>query len=270
MEVSLDTLHTLCSQSRQEAVSRFDQTSRQLVSMLQVQNDILIATASKLHPERPESALDADVGEQNHYTNDKIPSNPEYPKGVNKELTALHVAHSLVVPNPPGRSEIKCPPALIGSVTTYAMRNRNACTWNCHSSARIRSPSFFDRLFGSLLIGYKGSFLLSSRRHEVDCRHQDFHSLLFIYFFPVWFLARTVQIVLNSDKMGDLTLAITTRRRVTDHNLMQSVTLNCSTGDVDAMRNLFRKRAVLPNDQFRGGETVLHASCLWIRASSRR
>ena len=276
MEVGIESLRTLHLQSQEEVVSRFHQTSQQMTSMLQVQNDILSAVTTRHQLSRPEFAPDRFTGgEQSHsaYIESSKPDSQfsQASQAANRVRSPLSsitadnlVSHSGALKSSEvGNNESKS--ALTTSTIGITLRDRNhcgiSCTCDCHSSARIRLPSFLSRYFGSLLIGYTGNPVLNSRCSEVDCRRQHSHSLVIMYCFPAWFLARTIQVLLHNNSVGDLSLSISMRRRVMDYNLVQLVTLSSWTGDVDAMKALFHKRTVWPNDQVRLGQTALHVSC---------
>ena len=274
IEVGIESLRTLHSRSQEEVVSRFHQTSQQMASMLQVQNDILSAVTSRHQSRRTEIALDESIGGDQSYSTytESSGADLQYSRLTNREvlppssIIVNNLASHSGVPKSSDDGEDKCPIALTTSTIGVTLRDRNvcgvSCTCDCHSSAKIRFPSFFSRYFGSLLIGYTGNPVLNSRCSEADCRRQHSHSLVIMYCFPAWFLARTIQVLLHGNSAGDLTLSISTRRRVMDYNLVQLVTLYSWTGEVDAMKVLFHKRTIWPNDQVsRFGQTALHVSC---------
>ena len=66
-----------------------------------------------------------------------------------------------------------------------------ACTCNCHSRNAIRSPSFLNRILGSLFMSYQGSPWSTQACNSPDCR-KSVGRLTYTYAFPRWLLHRIV------------------------------------------------------------------------------
>lgn len=72
------------------------------------------------------------------------------------------------------------------------------CSCACHSSySRIKSPSLFSSLFGSLFIGYRASPLATQVCSLPNCRAKATKTT-FAYTFPPWLMKRTVAMMYSS------------------------------------------------------------------------
>ena len=72
------------------------------------------------------------------------------------------------------------------------------CTCACHASySRIKSPSLFSSLFGSLFIGYRASPLATQSCSLSTCR-ANATKTTFMYTFPPWLMKRTIAMMYSS------------------------------------------------------------------------
>ena len=136
-------------------------------------------------------------------------------------------------------------------------KRSTSCTYDCHGSTRARKFNISNRLFGRLLIGYSGTPITNLKCNKIGCLGQPQRSLIIVYCFPTWFLARIIQVVMETHCSGDPTMSISLRRRV-DIDTGCLVNNYARNGDIDAFKALFSERVVLPNDLNWVGYTALH------------
>jgi hypothetical protein len=140
--------------------------------------------------------------------------------------------------------------------------SRTACTpWCsciCHKKTTLKTPSFMERLLGSLFIGYSGIPRLRPKCNEHSC-HLESQPLLYItYFFPAWFLARTMSLMISTIPLAGPLVSLKMQRAVPGD---AEIFVCAKTGNIDKMKSLFRQGLASPNDvALSSGITALHVS----------
>ena len=62
------------------------------------------------------------------------------------------------------------------------------CPCACHKEKYLRSPSFLDKTFGSLLVGFNSVPFLGKSCDHRGCQHSAVSGVNAAYMFPAWFL----------------------------------------------------------------------------------
>lgn len=73
------------------------------------------------------------------------------------------------------------------------------CTCACHKRSRIKSPSYLNAVFGSLLVGYSAKPWVTRTCDSADCRSRS-TTVTYTYAFPHWFLNRIVTLKMAYDQ----------------------------------------------------------------------
>ena len=69
------------------------------------------------------------------------------------------------------------------------------CSCICHSSQNYKSPSLFNKLIGSLFVGYTGNPVSKLACDKNTCVNQVSYSLRVSYTFPAWFVGKQVDLI---------------------------------------------------------------------------
>ena len=130
------------------------------------------------------------------------------------------------------------------------------CSCVCHKEAKLRSPKLLERLIGSLFIGYSGLPVLTKECNEASCHLRAQPSSSVTYFFPRWFLARAVAVVMTTTPLAGPVVDLKFQRIVPgDADIFRYAML----GDIDKLENLFINGLASPNDvHAESGVTALH------------
>ena len=293
MEVAVQALQALHTQSQTEAATGFHLISSQITSALQNQSNVLsglASIASRLEylepPER--STAEAVIQEQNGVeaiearqqesqdghnhshqpTNTGLVSNSSLHTPIGQVEQMRTISDGLPeVASRLGNQRYRS--ALATSTIGITIRGANRCSalgscdCACHNSTRFHTPRFFRRFFGLLLVAYSGTPVVHSPCSRLNWQRLHSRSIMVTYHFPAWFLARIFHMIIMSNNLGDPTVFIVVRRRL---NLELHITIQrlIFNGDIDAIKTLFSKRTVGPNDQDRFGATMLHVRIAFV------
>jgi len=146
----------------------------------------------------------------------------------------------------------------IGIRTAHFSRSacRPWCSCRCHIQRQWQSPSPFNRLLGSLFVGYSGLPIARLDCDERSCQLQSQPIIYVSYFFPPWFLARAMSMVLSSTRLAGPTVSLKVQRTIAGNS---DIFTFAKLGDVDKMRSLFEQGLASPHDvHFDSGLTPLH------------
>lgn len=114
------------------------------------------------------------------------------------------------------------------------------------------------QFLGSLFVGYNGIPSLSSKCNEKYCQGQSAPTLRLSYYFPSWFLNRTLQFAILGSCVGGPQISLSLPKVVADNS---DVFVFAVQGNLDGMRSLFKRGAASPFDVGVGtGRTALHVS----------
>lgn len=72
------------------------------------------------------------------------------------------------------------------------------CPCACHKEKYLRSPSFLDKTFGSLFVGFNSVPFLGKSCDHRGCQHSAVSRVNVAYMFPAWFLERIVTMKMRS------------------------------------------------------------------------
>ena len=141
--------------------------------------------------------------------------------------------------------------------TSYQCGGSEYCACSCHWKRRIRSPSLFDKVLGSLFVGYTGLPISRQPCDLLSCQDQQQHFVAhFTYYFPLWFVARAIvaTISLNTANSPEFTLRVP--HIVPDSSPIFQL---ARSGNIRGIKYLFRNGLASPNDIAGGlGFTPLH------------
>jgi hypothetical protein len=130
------------------------------------------------------------------------------------------------------------------------------CSCICHTERSFRSPSFMEKLVGSLFIGYSGVPILRQKCNQHSC-HLESQPLMYVtYYFPTWFLARMVSLMISTTPLAGPVVSLKTQRTVSGD---ADIFTCAKTGDINKMKYLFQNGLASPHDvSFSSGITALH------------
>lgn len=152
----------------------------------------------------------------------------------------------------------------MSAVTAVGIRtahfSRSACTpWcacRCHKQRHWQSPSSFGGLLGSLFVGYSGLPIVRLQCDEHSCKLRSQPMVYVSYFFPPWFLARAMSMVLASTPLAGPVVSLKMQRTIPgDSDIFTFARL----GEVEKMKALFENGLASPHDvHYESGITPLH------------
>jgi hypothetical protein len=130
------------------------------------------------------------------------------------------------------------------------------CSCICHTERSFRSPSFMEQLVGSLFVGYSGIPILRQKCNQHSC-HLESQPLVYItYFFPIWFLARMISLMISTTPLAGPVVSLKTQRTVSGD---AEIFLCAKTGNINKIKYLFQNGLASPHDvSFSSGITALH------------
>ena len=164
-------------------------------------------------------------------------------------------------------SEKMSPITAVGIRTAHF--SRSACTpWcacRCHKQRHWQTPSSFSGLLGSLFVGYSGLPIARLECDERSCKLQSQPMVYISYFFPPWFLARAMSMMLASTPLAGPVVSLKMQRTIPgDSDIFTFARL----GEVEKMKALFEKGLASPHDvHCESGITPLHVCKLSTWAS---
>ena len=130
------------------------------------------------------------------------------------------------------------------------------CSCVCHKLRTLRSPQLFDLLVGKLFIGYSGLPVSHTRCDQRSCHSQSQRLANITYYFPHWFLARMVSLLVTTMPLTGLTAVLTIQRTVPAN---ADIFTYAKLGDVEKIADLFKNGLASPNDvHFETGVTALN------------
>jgi hypothetical protein len=130
------------------------------------------------------------------------------------------------------------------------------CSCACHSEHRLRSPQLLDRVIGSLFIGYSGLPGLTRKCNQHSCHLRSQPMTYITYFFPQWFLARTISFVLSTTPLAGPVASLKVSRTVPGDS---AIFYYAKTGNLTKIKALFEGGLASPHDvHFESGITALH------------
>ena len=131
------------------------------------------------------------------------------------------------------------------TITRWQCTERCGCSCHRHRRPNKRTPNILDRFVGILFVGYLGLPYISERCDDEDCIQRSRSSVLIIYFFPTWLLARAMILVLRLSSVKGPELNLRIPRVVSN----ASRTFYCAgTGDVVGLKEIFHRGLGSPMD----------------------
>ena len=104
-------------------------------------------------------------------------------------------------------------------VTFHCNRMRScerSCSCACHSRNQYKSPAMFNKLIGSLFVGYTGLPVstLPSKCDSDTCVNQVSRDIQVVYVFPAWFMMKTLDFFCRTLFTTGPSFGLSTRNRV--------------------------------------------------------
>lgn len=115
---------------------------------------------------------------------------------------------------------------------------RNWCPCDCHSQKKVSLLGITEIVLGRMFLGYAGLPLWNKKCNFPGCKRRQNPSLTVDYWFPWWFLAMNVKMLLNYEPNLGPRLQIATLRRIPDS--AQSIKF-AFEGNVDGLQHLFKQ-----------------------------
>jgi hypothetical protein len=158
-----------------------------------------------------------------------------------------------------GQQNSLLPPSSIAIQLSMQQRTMcvPSCVCLCHRWRQLRSPKVFERLIGSLIIGYSGVPLITKNCTVKSCKVKATYALKVNYRFPVWMLARAVLFAV-SNQYGQPTAGLSVARIRPHSSLVFSF---AESGNVAGLKHIFDHHLASPFDiSAQTGDYPLHVS----------
>ena len=135
------------------------------------------------------------------------------------------------------------------------------CPCICHLKQRFRSPRVFDKLIGTLFIGYTGLPISVSKCDHHPCKNHVPRSVRASYIFPAWFLTKTLDFIMRySHSMSGPCIGLSVRNRVNPAAGMNIITL-AQNGDTSGIIKLLEQhKGSLTDISHIRGASAFHVS----------
>lgn len=132
------------------------------------------------------------------------------------------------------------------------------CACRCHRETKWCSPSILQSIIGSLFVGYSGMPRQRLSCDETSCQLQSQPVVYVTYFFPSWFLARAISVMVATTPLAGPVVSLKVQRTVPgDADIFTYARL----GNVDKIKTLFEQGLASPHDvSFQSGITPMHVS----------
>ena len=117
------------------------------------------------------------------------------------------------------------------------------CSCNCHSRQQATTPPLFDRVIGSLFVGYTNVPVLAPRCNNSACNRNSNTLVTATYIFPRWFWHRILSIMIFYTQRGGLEFNLRIYQVYTGYG---AIFQYAASGDVAGMKALFRSGEVSP------------------------
>ena len=152
----------------------------------------------------------------------------------------------------------------MSAVTAVGIRtahfHRSACKpWcicRCHATTQWQTPHRLVGIFGWIYVDISGWQSLQLACDSTECRLPSQPMARVTYFFPTWFLARAVSLMLSSTPLAGPVASLKVQRTVSQD---AAIFTYARIGDVEKVKYLFEQGLASPHDvSYRSGVTALH------------
>ena len=134
------------------------------------------------------------------------------------------------------------------------------CSCICHKRHSFRTPRMLNQMIGSLFIGYSGFAINTPPCNEFSCLQRSRPSTAISYYFPPWFLARVISMVVMLTPLHGPLVSICAPRVIPSDSRIFTCARN---GDVQGIKFLFEKQLASPCDITEGhGVSALQVSVI--------
>ncbi|KAL2682397.1 hypothetical protein Neosp_006848 [[Neocosmospora] mangrovei] len=189
----------------------------------------------------------------------------EHRPSITQEKPAEIKAHSFT-----GQRESAFPPGFINSslfITLGMMKSgcQSSCSCRCHfprSSHSWRFPRVFDAIIGSIFIGYTSNPVAATKCNLKECSKARSIKLKLAYSFPLWFLNRTIHMLVETSTARPFTLALVSYRRIGYVNSNRNILFQAYHGSLYRVRKILRANPAAVLDVARDGHSVLIAALI--------
>ena len=135
------------------------------------------------------------------------------------------------------------------------------CDCDCHTIVRARTPDMLQPIFGALFLGYAGLPALTPSCSKTKCRRGSEGFLQLNYYFPQWFVARTISMVL---RFQDAKIPKISMRVLNVRDTYEDIFRNAHGNDADLVAyQLTSGQASVIDVTNDSGHSPLHVSILF-------
>ena len=133
------------------------------------------------------------------------------------------------------------------SVSASIMQSKcsNRCVCACHRRSNIRTPRLLHRIFGALFIGYTGIPRITPSCDTRGCIQRSSPTVLVTYFFPMWFLAWAVSLVMRLSTYNGPQFSLAVSRIVSSTSVIFEYAVR---GNLDDLKMVLGHRIASPRD----------------------
>lgn len=143
------------------------------------------------------------------------------------------------------------------------------CPCSCHYRYRLNMPSVAKSVLGQMFVGYIGLPTPGSTCSTASCVSSQVRSCRLNYTFPIWFIQRSLFMVIGVDAFGEPEFMIKTRNRRSSDSL-QSTFQIAHSGKAEQLKTIFERRKASPNDvELHNGNTAFMVSPCMVCMLSR-
>ncbi|KFX94557.1 hypothetical protein O988_06230 [Pseudogymnoascus sp. VKM F-3808] len=126
----------------------------------------------------------------------------------------------------------------------------------------ISANTPFNSMLGFLFVGYSGLPVIRAPCNERSCKRRSDLSLMIVYFFPLWFLARYLSMSIKVDSLMGPVINIRTPRLIRWMDKEAQLFHFAKADNIDGIKHLFSARVASPFDLTvaQGESALFHAA----------
>ena len=123
---------------------------------------------------------------------------------------------------------------------------QNSCACMCHSKSRYQSRGLLSKMMGSLLVGYTGLPISTSKCNLVTCKNHVSRAIRVLYTFPAWFVMKRLEVTFG-DSSGRPSFGLSLRNRL-DLSTGMNMLTSAINGDTAGIIHLLEEHKGSPLD----------------------
>ncbi len=132
------------------------------------------------------------------------------------------------------------------------------CSCTCHRQGGLHTPSFLQRVVGSLFVGYVGGLVQPPKCDEPRCSRPSQRSTRITYYFPIWFISCAITVAIRGPQVAITALRIRSRKEM--------VFIYARDDNWNQLMKLFDKGLASSLDVDQNGWSIQHVSTATITA----